>query len=184
MKAYLDIRVLPDDEMRENVLMNKVFVKLHKALFDLQSNNIGISFPETKVLLGRVIRIHATDTRLQELMDCNWLGGLIGYCSINNIAVVPSEVKYRNVSRWQHNMSESNLRRLIKRGSITREEIKAYRAKMFSVQLTDLPFLELESTSNGNHHRRYIQMSDISDEPTTGEFDMFGLSKEATIPWF
>jgi CRISPR-associated endonuclease Csy4 len=184
MNAYIDIRLLPDDEMRVNVLLNKVFSKLHKALFDLKSNNIGISFPETKVLLGQVIRIHSKDIRIQELMDCNWLGGLKGYCSINNIAPVPSEVRYRKVSRWQHNMSESNLRRLIKRGTITKEEIKAYRAKMFSVQLTELPFLELESTSNGNHHRRYIKMSDLSEEPVIGEFDKFGLSKDATIPWF
>ena len=134
MKAYIDIRILPDDEMRENVLLNKVFTKLHKTLFDLNSNDIGISFPETKVLLGRVIRIHAAKMRLEELMGCNWLGGLLGYCACSEIASIPTETKHRRVFRWQHNMSESNLRRLIKRKSITKEEIKAYRAKMFSQQ--------------------------------------------------
>lgn len=184
MESYIDIRILPDDEMRENVLLNKVFIKFHKALFDLKSTGIGVSFPETKVLLGRLIRIHSTDSRLQELIDSNWLGGLVGYCNCSGIQYVPANAKHRRVSRWQHNMSDSHLKRLIKRGGISKEEIKAYKAKMFSVQMTELPFLELDSISNGNHHRRYIQMSNITENPCDGEFDSFGLSKKATIPWF
>lgn len=186
MDAYIEIRILPDSEMRENVLLNKVYTKLHKALWDLNSNDIGVSFPETKVLLSRLIRVHSTVERLQELTETKWLGGLSSYCQPHyaEIQQVPAIVRYRTVSRWQHNMSESHLRRLIKRGSITQEEIKGYKAKMFQKQMTTLPFLEMDSTSSGNHHRRYIQMSEPLDEPIIGQFDTFGLSKQATIPWF
>ena len=186
MDYYVDIQILPDAEMRENVLLNKVYTKLHKALWDLNAKDIGVSFPETKVLLGRRIRVHSTAERLRELIATKWLGGLAGYCQPHYAEVrqVPSEAKYRVVSRWQHNMSESHLRRLVKRGSITQDQIKAYKAKMFIKQMTTLPFFEIESTSSEKHHRRYIQMSDLYDEPVKGEFDTFGLSKAATIPWF
>lgn len=184
MDNYIDIQIQPDAEMRENVLLNKVYTKLHKALWDLKARDIGVSFPKAKVLLGNVIRVHSTFERLQELNEMKWLGGLFGYCLHSDIQQVPSTVKYIKVSRWQHNMSESHLRRLIKRGSITQEKIKAYKAKMFTKQMTTLPFLEIESTSTGKHHRRYIKVSEILDEPIKGEFDSFGLSKCATIPWF
>lgn len=184
MDFYIDITLKPDAEMRENVLMNKVYTKFHKALFDLNATDIGISFPATKLLLGLVLRIHATENRLLELNNTKWLGGLSGYCEYSEILPVPKEAKYRRISRWQSNLSESNLRRLIKRGSISKDEVKAYKAKMFAAQMTTLPYLELESTSNGKFHRRYIQLSKAYDNPISGEFDTFGLSKTATVPWF
>ncbi|MDU0355785.1 type I-F CRISPR-associated endoribonuclease Cas6/Csy4 [Paraglaciecola aquimarina] len=184
MDSYIDIRIQPDAEMRANVLLNKVYSKLHKGLHDIRATNIGASFPDYKVLLGTVIRLHGTDKTLSDFQSKNWLGGLSGYCRMGEILPVPQKVKYCNVSRWQHNMSESHLRRLIKRGSITQDKIKAYKAKMFVSQMTTLPYLELESTSTGKHHRRYIQMSELYDEPVNGDFDTFGLSKTATIPWF
>jgi len=48
----------------------------------------------------------------------------------------------------------------------------------------DNPFLELDSTSNGNKHRRYIQFGELQNVSVPGSFDMFGLSKTATVPWF
>lgn len=184
MDHYFDVEIQPDAEMRENLLLNKVYTKLHKGLCDVNSTNIGVSFPAYKVLLGKIIRVHGNNKSLSEFQANNWLGGLSGYCKVSEILAIPEQVKYCNVSRWQSNMSESHLRRLIKRGSISQEEIKAYKAKMFASQMTTLPFLELESTSSGKHHRRYIQMSELYIEPVIGDFDTFGLSKIATIPKF
>ncbi|QUX96925.1 type I-F CRISPR-associated endoribonuclease Cas6/Csy4 [Marinomonas sp. CT5] len=184
MDSYIDIRIRPDAEMRENVLLNKVYIKFHKALFDLRSLDIGVSFPETKVMLGTLVRIHSSQERLEELMALSWLGGLSGYCVFSDIKTVPECAQYRRVFRWRPNMSKSHLRRLIKRGSILEHEMKAYKAKMFADQMTTLPYLEMESTSNGKHHRRYIKMTDIQASPQIGDFDYFGLSKTATIPWF
>ncbi len=75
------------------------------------------------------------------------------------------------------------LNRLIKRGTISKENIKAYKAKMFTKGL-DNPYFELDSTSNEQLHRRYIQFSEVLSESVKGEFDHFGLSKTATVPWF
>ena len=183
MDHYIDVTLKPDAEMRENVLLNKVYTKLHQTLFTLKSDGIGVSFPKYKVTLGRVLRIHSNSAMLNDLRGMNWLGGLSGYCDSSEVRVVPEGSKNRIVSRKQSNMTQAKLNRLIKRGSITENEIKAYKAKMFTCGL-DEPYLELESESNGNKHRRYINFSNLIDIPQKGQFDSFGLSKTATVPWF
>ncbi len=183
MNHYVEIVIKPDDEMRENVLRNKVYSKLHKALFELQSTEIAVSFPKYKVLLGDVIRLHGTESKLSELQNTRWLGGLSGYCQVSPIQTVPDDVSYRVISRIQANMTEAKLRRLIKRDSISESQIKQYKAKMFGMGL-DNPYLELQSNSNGYKHRRYLQFGELKKESVEGRFDAFGLSKTATIPWF
>ncbi len=183
MSHYVDIMIKPDAEMRENLLLNKVYTKFHKALYDQKSTEIAVSFPRYKVMLGDVIRLHGTEAKLTELQRLDWLGGLKGYCVISAIQTIPADVMYRNILRIQSNMTEAKLRRLIKRGSITQEETKAYKAKMFQ-QGMDNPYLELESGSNGHKHRRYLQFGELSSQSVKGEFDQFGLSKTATVPWF
>lgn len=183
MNHYIDIVIKPDAEMRENLLLNKVYSKLHKALFDLKSNDIGVSFPEYKLKLGCIIRIHSTDEQLEALQQGNWLDGLKGYCDISSIQNIPKQAMCRTVSRIQSTMSPAKLKRLIKRGSIQESKAKQYKAKMFQKGL-DNPYLELKSASNGHMHRRYIQFGELLDIPVSGEFDHFGLSKIATVPWF
>jgi len=183
MNFYVDITLLPDDDIPTYFIRNKVYTKLHKALSTLKATDIGVSFPKYRVKLGDVIRIHGAKQRLDGLQAMNWLGGLSGYCEVSDILAVPEKVKYRVVSRIQSNMTEAKLRRLIKRGSITPEEVKQYKAKMFSIGL-DNSYLELESNSNGHKHRRYIQFGELSPTASKGEFDQFGLSKTASIPWF
>ena len=183
MKHYIDIRIKPDAEMRENVLLNKVFTKFHKRLSDLRSTDIGVSFPQYKIMLGKAIRIHGTEQMLQEMQSSQWLGELNGYCDVSPVQSVPANVQYRTISRVQSNMTEAKLRRLINRGSILPDEAKAYKAKMFQKGL-DNPYLELDSNSNGHKHRRYLKFGELKSEPVPGVFDQFGLSKTATVPWF
>jgi len=183
MNHYLDILLKPDAEMAVNRLLNIVYTKLHKALYDLKSTSIGISFPKYEVTLGNVLRIHGDKSNISDLQGLSWIGGMSGYCVVSEINPVPEDVKFRMISRKQSNMSPAKMRRLLKRGSITEDEVKAYKAKMFTKGLDD-PYLELVSGSNGHKHRRYIEFGDLVDEPVPGEFDQFGLSKTATVPWF
>lgn len=183
MEYYLDIKIVPDEEVPVYFIRNKIYTKFHKTLSALKSSDIAISFPCYKVVLGDVIRIHSSEDRLIEFQAQNWLGGLSGYCELTNVKAIPNEVKYRTVSRVQSNMTASKLRRLIKRSTINATEANQYKAKMFSQGL-DNPYLELESSSNGHKHRRYIQFGKLLDDAVLGEFDQFGLSKTATIPWF
>ncbi len=183
MNSYLDINLQPDTEMPWNWLMNTVYTKLHKTLFDLKSNSIAVSFPDYKLTLGTVLRLHGNEDDLRVLQQHNWLGGMSGYCRAGEIAPVPESVAYRNIRRMQSKMTQAKLNRLIKRGSITEAETKHYRAMMFTKSL-DNPYVELTSASNGHKYRRYIELGPLLDKPIAGEFDQFGLSKTATVPWF
>jgi len=183
MDYYLDIKIVPDEEVPIYFIRNKVYSKFHKALFFLNSTDIGVSFPNYKDKLGNVIRLHGSENSLLKLQETNWLGGLAGYCNISPIQAIPKKVIYRTVSRIQSNMTEAKLRRLVKRESISQDEIKGYKAKMIQKGL-DNPYLELDSSSNGHKHRRYIAFGEIVKSSAQGEFDFFGLSKTATIPWF
>jgi len=183
MNHYLDISILPDPEFPATVLLNSLYSKLHKALHDLTSTKIGVSFPDYNVTLGNVLRIHGEESALHELQRLDWIGGMRSYCEISSITPVPTGAKFRTVSRKQTTMSSAKLRRLIKRGSITEDKIKQYKANMLC-QALNYPYIELVSSSNGHKHRRYIEFGELLDEPVKGDFDLFGLSKTATVPWF
>lgn len=183
MDSYMDIKLLPDAEIPASVLMNAIYTKLHKTLYDLKLTSIGISFPKYEVTLGNVLRIHGDKSNISDLQGLSWIAGMSDYCVVSEINPVPEDVKFRTISRKQSTMSSAKMRRLLKRGSITEDEVKAYKAKMFAKGLDD-PYLELVSGSNGHKHRRYIEFGNLVDEPISGEFDQFGLSKTATVPWF
>lgn len=183
MKYYMEILLQPDQEMRENVLMNMVYSKLHQGLVALKSKSIGVSFPDAHKKPGGRLRVHGTKEHLEQLDELNWLGGLRGYCKLEDILAVPSNVQYRTISRKQTNLSKAKLRRLQKRGSIPDEDIQQYRAKMCGQGLEN-PYFDLVSNSSGQTYRRFLEMGVIQGNATEGAFDTFGLSKEATIPWF
>jgi CRISPR-associated endonuclease Csy4 len=202
MNYYFDITLFPDAELKVQVLMNAIFVKLHKQLCDKQSTAIGVSFPQYDigcllgkserlpsnfpqryVSLGSTLRVHGTESDLNDLQSLNWIGGMSGYCEVSEVSLVSSSAQFRTISRKQTTMSQSKLKRLVKRGSITENEFKNYKARMFTKGL-DNPYIELQSGSNGHRHRRYIELGPLLNEPIDGVFDQFGLSKTATVPWF
>jgi CRISPR-associated endonuclease Csy4 len=67
MNRYLDVKIKPDAETPENWLLNKVYTKLHKAIFDISATDIGVSFPQVEIKLGDVIRIHSIQDGLNKL---------------------------------------------------------------------------------------------------------------------
>lgn len=193
MNSYQDIKIQPDAEMRENWLLNKVYSKLHKAIFDLLATDIGVSFPQATIKLGDVVRIHTTQERLQQLQSLNWLGGLSGYCKVSEVLPVPDKVNgHQTIFRIRQNMSLARMQKKIahqkSKGYLkTDDDIKAYekyyKAKMFKTGL-DSPYLELQSTSTANKYRLYIAFGELQKQKIEGEFNHFGLSKIATIPIF
>ena len=133
MDFYIDVVLQPGAQMPVNRLLNASYTQLHKALIELGSNNIGVSFPAHHVLLENCLRIHGTQQALEQLQAKNWLARLADYCKVSAICKVPVNIEgYRTVSRIQATMSQSKLKRLLKRESITEEEAKGYKAKMFT----------------------------------------------------
>jgi CRISPR-associated endonuclease Csy4 len=184
MDFYIDLILQGDEEIPIYFIRNKVFIKLHKALYDLKESSIGISFPKYNTKLGNVIRIHGQKLRLNALQRDNWLGGLIGYCDVSDILPIPKKIKgHQTISRIRQNMSNAKLQRLFKRDSISNNDIEDYKVKMITQGL-DNAYFELKSTSNKQLYRRYIQFGEMKTQAVKGEFDSFGLSKTATVPIF
>ena len=183
MNYYIDIKLMPTKEIRENVLLNQIYSSFHKRLYDLKSTDIAVSFPQYRLKLGKLFRIHGNKEALEKLNEKDWLGKYKEFCKVGNMEATPENVKYRTISRIQQNMTEAKLRRLIKRGTIPEEDIKKYRIKMFQGGL-DNPYVELVSMSNGQLHRRFIEFGKLQDREVKSEFDLFGLSKVSTVPWF
>ncbi|MDP5213944.1 type I-F CRISPR-associated endoribonuclease Cas6/Csy4 [Pseudoalteromonas tunicata] len=183
MDSYIDIRLQPDAELPEAELSSKVFTKFHKALVTLKTDQIGISFPEVNVKLGLLFRLHGDASLLHDLQGLKWLGPLAGYCKVTTVTHVPDQVQYRIISVKRSNLSKAKLTRLIARGSIDKDGEKRYKVKMLS-QGVENPYLDLCSSSTGQVYRKFFVFSDIQADPVDGEFDSYGLSKTATVPWF
>ncbi len=187
MNHFLEIRLLPDPEFVSNVLMNALFAKLHRGLVELNSSTIGLSFPDQQKknsTLGGRLRLHGSSDDLQRLMSQNWLTGIRDHISISEQNPVPINVQYRVVRRVQVKSNPERLRRrLMKRKGITEAEACQTIPDSVAKQVK-LPFVVIKSQSTGQEFRLFIDHQPIVTEQTNGEFNCYGLSHTATVPWF
>ena len=183
LSHYLDIRLLPDPEFTEQQLMNALFAKLHRAAGKSAPGKIGVSFPDVSKRLGGRLRLHSSKEILSGLMTDSWIQGMKDYCVISDITPVPAAVKYRTVRRVQAKSAHNKRRRSIAKGWLTEEEALEKIPDTQQKTLT-LPYIQMKSLSNGNPMRVYIEHGDIQDVAQPGEFNAYGLSASATVPWF
>lgn len=184
MDHYLEIRVLPDPEFGEEMLMAALFAKLHRALGARGKGDIGVSFPQVGVTPGAILRLHATQLALQELEATTWRKGLTDYCQCTGILAIPAVMGWRTVSRVQVKSSPQRLlRRSVKKGWLT-EDQALQRLATLSAQRTNLPYLNVKSLSSQQQFRLFICHGELCPTPSRGTFNGYGLSTTATIPWF
>lgn len=183
MDSYINIMVLPDPEMRETLLINNLFAKLHRALVQHKIDDIGVSFPNHAKTLGNVLRLHGKGESLQAFMVEPWLKGLRDYCSIADISRVPNDVSYRAVKRVQAKSAHNKRQRSITKGWLTPEQASDSIPDTAQKPLTQ-PFVQLYSTSTKQAMRLYIQHQPEQASPVLGVFNRYGLSNNTTIPWF
>ena len=184
MDRYIDLTLLPDPEFPEPQLMSALFAKLHRGLHDLQCTDVGVSFPRFARDLGACLRLHGSVENLDRLMSLDWLTGMRDHLHIGELSAIPADVKYRCVSRVQVDSNPERLRRrLIKRHRISEEEARQ-RIPDSVAKRCNLPYVMLRSNSGGQHFRLFIRHGDLQEKAVTGAFGSYGLSNEATIPWF
>ena len=184
MKHYITIKVLPDPEFQQSLLMNALFSKLHRGLVQAGQGEIGISFPGFNGTLGDQIRLHSHAASLVRLMDSAWLKGLRDYTHLTAISDVPPVVKYRVVKRVQVKSGVTRLRRRSVRKGWMSEAEAVERIPLTRERKSKQPFLQLKSQSTGQAFRLFIEHGDIVGQAVTGGFSAYGLSGNATIPWF
>ncbi len=188
MDHYLDLRLLPDPEFPVSVLMNALFAKLHRVLVQLENHHLGISFPEVgqnKPSLGGCLRIHGSLGELNKLQTQNWLTGMRDHVEVTAISSVPAGAQHRQVRRVQVKSNAERLRRrYLKRHPGVSEDEVALRVSSLDERRLKLPFVQMKSQSTGQQFCLFIEHLPLQQQVVPGEFNCYGLSVEATIPWF
>lgn len=187
MDHYLDLKLLPDPEFPATQLMNALFAKLHRGLVELGCDDIGISFPDSARAghgFGQRLRLHGTAAALDRLLARNWLSGMRDHVQLSELAAVPANAQHRGLRRVQVDSNPERLRRrAIKRHGLTEEQARQ-RIPDHAGKTTDLPFIDLRSQSSGQRFRLFIAQGPIQATAQAGTFNAYGLSREATVPWF
>lgn len=186
MDRYIEFRLLPDPEYGPTQIMNILYGKLHLALAELGTGDVGVSFPDAGKMrtLGSRLRLHGSADALERLMRINWTTGMRDYVEQSSVMSVPDKTTFRSVYRVQAKSSPERLRRrMMKRHDVDAET--AARQIPDSVSETlNLPFVQIKSLSSGKHFRLFFQFGPVEKEARNGIFSAYGLSREATVPWF
>lgn len=189
MDHYVDIDVRPDPEFPTHQLLSALYAKLHRALVAQGSDRIGVSFPGVRtdaphLGLGTRLRLHGGPADLSALLASDWLAGMRDHVTLAHVAAVPPGAQYRAVQRVQTASSPERLRRrLMRRHGLNADEARV-RIPDTVACFTDLPYLQLRSTSTGQSFRLFISHGPLQLAPVSGDFNAYGLSQGGTIPWF
>lgn len=195
MQYYVEVTLLPNDDIGHYFLWGKVYQQLHLALVALAAGGpsaLGICFPEYSTAqprLGRKVRIFAdSQAQLTQLDLAHWFSRLSDYCHISSVKPVPTHTQYAQVARKQCVTSPQRLaRRRAKRKGQSYDEALAHFTG-FNAELSRLPFVTLHSESTQalqvKHRFKLFIAQVLVHRPQTGAFTGYGLSQTATVPWF
>ncbi|SHI07211.1 type I-F CRISPR-associated endoribonuclease Cas6/Csy4 [Pollutimonas bauzanensis] len=187
MDHYIDLTMRRDPEFSLPQLMSALYAKLHRGLVRLKSDQIGVSFPGVDTAregLGAVMRLHGDASLLQTLMATDWLSGMRDHLIIGRMAAVPEVHQHRSVRRVQAQSSPERLRRRsMKRHGLDADTARK-RIPDSAQETLDLPFLRVASSSTSQTFLFFIEHGTLLPTPVPGQFNTYGLSSKATIPWF
>jgi CRISPR-associated endonuclease Csy4 len=97
---------------------------------------------------------------------------------------VPARVSHRTVSRVQAKSSPERLRRRqMHRHGLSEAEAQERIPDTVAERLA-LPFVSIRSRSTKQTFRLFIVHGVSKGTPQSGMFNSYGMSNEATIPWF
>lgn len=183
----IDIRLLPDPEFGQPLLLGALYAKLHRALVSLDANDIGVSFPGYRLHprgLGEVLRLHGKETALQRLMATDWMRGMRDHAATGEMLSVPESAEHRQLLRRQFKTSAERMRRrrMRRKGETLEQASLAIPEEV--ERRPPLPFVQLRSQSTGQTFCMFLELGEPLAEPKGGTFSSYGLSTVATIPWF
>ncbi|WP_456981330.1 type I-F CRISPR-associated endoribonuclease Cas6/Csy4 [Luteimonas sp. A478] len=188
MGHYLDIRLRPDPELAPPHILSALYARFHRALVELGSQDIGVSFPahdDRRPTLGNHVRVHGVELSLQALMATPWLRGIEDHLEVAGIAVVPDGARHRVVSRVQPSSSPARMRRRAMRRHGLDMDAAERRIPDSAAERLCLPFVQLGSRSTGQaRFPLFIRHGPVAEQPIPGTFSSYGLSGDATVPWF
>jgi len=84
--------------------------------------------------------------------------------------------------QFKTNVARLRRRRMKRKGETVEEVIKAIPDE--AARKPDLPYVWMHSLSTKQRFCLFIEMGPKAKSPSAGRFSCYGLSGEATIPWF
>ena len=184
---YIDITLQPDPEFSPAHLLGALVAKLHRALVQLEASDIGISFPHYSLRprsLGAMLRLHGSEAALRRLMDQPWLQGMRDHMRLTEVRAVPLNAGLCLVQRRQFKTNAERLRRrrMQRKGESAEQAAKAIPD---SIERTpDLPYVQLRSASTGEPFRLFIDQKPVQTSTEAQNFNTYGVSLGAAVPWF
>ena len=197
MKYYIEITLTGSPAFPLYHLWSKLYTQLHLALAVNKNTyhkiNVGISFPEYRFdaekgigFLGTKLRLFAEEESILQKIDLQkWFVRLMDCIHISPVCTVPQKeiTGYVTFSRKRVKTNAERLaRRHMKRHTELsfKEAVKRYQK---IITTSPLPFIQLESLSNGHPFKLFVEKKPATDK-SIKPFTTYGLSSEATVPEF
>jgi CRISPR-associated endonuclease Csy4 len=199
MKHYLDITLLPSDDIGVNFLWSKVMMQVHLALVEIQDGNkkvpVAISFPQYRAklgaksaFLGHKLRLLAQDENdFEKLNITKWLNRLDDYVHIKSVAAVPNDISnYESYSKpTKLGSPQGYIKRRMKRKGESEEQASAHFASyQMDPNVKTLPFIKLKSLGSDQTFNMVIKQRNIEKIEETFLFNTYGINSKATLPKF
>ena len=191
LSHYIDLHLRPDPETTPPHLLAALYTRLHRALAAAPTApagpGIAVGFPGYDIrrrTLGECLRLYGDEAALQPWAAGAWLGSLRDHVRSTAPLPVPADAAHRTLRRIQVKSSPERLRRrLMKRHQISDEQARQ-RIPDSVGRMTDLPYVQLASTSTAQQFKLFLALGPAQSQPQAGDFNSYGLSATATVPWF
>lgn len=188
LSHYIDLHLRPDPETTPTHLLAALYTRLHRALAAVPTPpGIAVGFPgydASRHTLGECLRLYASEAALRPWAAGDWLGSLRDHVSMTAPVPVPADAAHRSLRRVQVKSSPERLRRrLMKRHQISEAQARE-RIPDSAGRMTDLPYVQLASTSTAQQFKLFLALGPALAQPQAGDFNTYGLSATATVPWF
>lgn len=196
MKYYQDITFLPDAEANLGFLWYKVYKQVHLALAENKiaenQSAVALSFPgygNKAFPLGDKLRLFAgSQFQLEQLNINQWLSRLTDYTHVKPIKLVPEEInQYACFKRKQFksNLQKEAVRRVKYKGEPVEKALAhfAHYEKESALPYINMSSLSMDNNGSSRDFKLFVARN-LFDKPNEGQFNCYGLSKTATVPWF
>ncbi|WP_431064459.1 type I-F CRISPR-associated endoribonuclease Cas6/Csy4 [Methylotuvimicrobium sp.] len=193
MKYYLDITLIPNDEVPLYFIWEKLYQQLHLALVERLEDGkskVGVSFPkynqEGRSLCNKLRLLAFDKSDLETLNLDKYFDRLSDYAHRTSIKEVPAD-KITGYAFFKREQVKSNHERLARRRAnkmdISGEQALAFFAEK-EERRSQLPFIFLNSQTNGNRYPLFIAMEETDEAPSSVAFSSYGLSSNCPVPLF
>lgn len=193
MKHYIEITLRPDAEVGLGFIWQKVYQQIHLALVEVkdvdEKVNVGVSFPQygSKTFpLGDAMRMFGkTPDDLNALRLDHWLGRLSDYVAMTDVREVPQHIEAHVCFRRKQPKADfmKRVEKQAERHGVSIEAALEHFKNYDKNNLLTLPFVQAYSQTWKQYFPLFIEKN-ATPSSVTGKFDTYGLSKEATVPWF